>query len=86
VYKRIQPFWVIYCSLFLLAGYTHGLQLATGNLYEARVHVFIYGQTWSLQSELKYRCLSSTIIKSALKILEGEKKSTMEDNLFSKRE
>jgi len=70
----------------MLAGYTHGLQLATENLYEAGVHVFIYGHTRSLQSELEYRYLSSTIIKSALEILEGEKKSTMEDNLSFKRE
>jgi hypothetical protein len=70
----------------LLVGYTHGLQLATGNLYEAGVHVFIYGHTRSLQSVLEYRYLSSNIIKSALEILEGEKKSTMEDNLSSKIE
>jgi hypothetical protein len=25
---------------------THGLQLATGDVYEAEVHVFIYGDTW----------------------------------------
>jgi hypothetical protein len=44
---RIQFIQVIYRSLFLLAGYTRGLQLATKDMYEARVHVFIYGHTYS---------------------------------------
>ena len=47
VFRWIQPIQVIYCSLFLLAGYTHSLQLAIGNVYEAGVHVFIYGHTRS---------------------------------------
>jgi hypothetical protein len=29
-----------------LAGHTHGLQLATGDVYDAGVHIFIYGDTW----------------------------------------
>ena len=45
MYKQIQYIRVICCSLFLVVGYTNGLQLATGNVYEAWVHVFIYGHT-----------------------------------------
>jgi hypothetical protein len=47
MYKWIQSIWVIYCSLFLLIGDTHDLQLATENVYEVEVHVFIYGHTRS---------------------------------------
>jgi hypothetical protein len=61
MYKRIQPIQVICYSLFSLAGYTHSLELTTENVYEAEVYVFIYGDTWSKQSRLKYRCLSSTV-------------------------
>jgi len=61
VYKQIQPIHVICCSLFLLASHTYGLQLATGDVYEAGVHIFIYGDTKSEQSGPGYRCLSSTI-------------------------
>ena len=28
-----------------MTDYTNGLQLATGDVYEAKVHVFIYGHT-----------------------------------------
>jgi hypothetical protein len=38
---------MICCSLFLLAGCTNGLQLATEGVYEVGVHVFIYGHTQS---------------------------------------
>jgi len=61
MYKRIQPIRVIYCSLFLLAGHTHGLQLSIKDMYEAEVYFFIYGDTRSEQSGLKYRCLSLTV-------------------------
>ena len=47
MYKQIQSIRVIYCSLFFLAGNTYGLQLATEDDYEIRVHVFIYGHTRS---------------------------------------
>jgi len=45
MYRRIQSIRVICCSLFLLVGDTHSLQLAIRNVYEVRVHVFIYGHT-----------------------------------------
>jgi hypothetical protein len=45
MYRQIQSIRVICCSLFLLAGDTHGLQLATKDVYETGVHVFIYGYT-----------------------------------------
>jgi hypothetical protein len=45
MYKRIQSIQVICHSLFLLDGDTHGLQLAIRDVYEAGVHVFIYGHT-----------------------------------------
>jgi hypothetical protein len=47
MYKQIQSIRVIYCSLFLLADDTQGLQLATWDVYEAEVHVFLYGHTGS---------------------------------------
>jgi hypothetical protein len=43
----IQSIWVICYFLFLLADDTHDLELATGDVYEARFHVFIYGYTLS---------------------------------------
>ena len=58
VYIRIQPIRVIWYSLFLLAGHTHNLQLATRDVYEAEVHVFIYGDTRLKQSRPEYRYLS----------------------------
>jgi hypothetical protein len=36
---------VICCSLFLLAGNTHDLQLAIEDMYETEIHVFIYNHT-----------------------------------------
>jgi hypothetical protein len=45
MYMRIQFIQVTYCSLFLLACDTHDLQLVTEDVYEARVHVFIYSHT-----------------------------------------
>ena len=45
MYKQIQSIPVICYFLFLLVGHTHGLQLATEDVYEAKVHVFIYGDT-----------------------------------------
>jgi len=42
MYRWIQFIRVISWSLFLLANDTHGLQLSTGDVYEARIHVFIY--------------------------------------------
>jgi fumarate reductase subunit C len=47
MYRRIQSIWVIYCSLFLLAGDTHDVQLATRDVYEVGVQVFIYSHTRS---------------------------------------
>jgi hypothetical protein len=47
MYRWIQYIRVICCSLFLLAGDTYGLQLATLEVYGARVHIFIYGYTRS---------------------------------------
>jgi hypothetical protein len=38
---------VICCSLFLLASYTHGLQLTNEDVYEIEVHIFIYSDTRS---------------------------------------
>jgi len=40
MYRHIPSIRVIYCSLFLLVGDTHGLQLAIRNMYEFKVHVF----------------------------------------------
>jgi len=45
MYIQIQSIRVICCSLFLLDGDTHGLQLAIGNVYKVGVYVFIYGHT-----------------------------------------
>jgi len=45
MHRRIQFIRVICCSLFLLASYTNGLQLAINDVYEVRVHVFIYSHT-----------------------------------------
>jgi hypothetical protein len=45
MYRQIQSIWVIHCFLFMLAGYTNDLQLAIMDVYEARVHIFIYGHT-----------------------------------------
>ena len=39
---------------------TYGFNLF-GDMYKARVHVFIYGHTRSEQSGVEYRCLSSTV-------------------------
>jgi hypothetical protein len=47
MYKQIQSIWVIFCTIFLSAGNTHDIQLATGNMYQAKVHVLIYDHTWS---------------------------------------
>jgi hypothetical protein len=47
MYRRIQSIWVICYSLFLLAGYSNYLQLATKDVYEAGVYVFIYNHTES---------------------------------------
>jgi hypothetical protein len=47
MYRQIQSIQVIGCSLFLLAGYTNYLQLAIGDVYKVRIHIFIYGHTWS---------------------------------------
>jgi hypothetical protein len=47
MYIQIQYIRVIWCSLFLLIGYTHGLQLGTGDMYEVGVYVVIYGHTQS---------------------------------------
>jgi hypothetical protein len=47
MYRRIQSIRVICFSLFLLANYTHGLQLNTENMYKAEVYIFIYGHTRS---------------------------------------
>jgi hypothetical protein len=47
MYRRIQSIRVIYCSLFLLVGDIHDLQLITGDVYETEVYVFIYGHTRS---------------------------------------
>jgi len=47
--------------LILVGDHTHGLQLATKDVYEVEVHVFIYCDTRSKQSRLKYRCLSSIV-------------------------
>jgi hypothetical protein len=47
MYIQIQFIRVIWCSLFLLVSYTHGLELATEDVYEDGVYVFIYGHTWS---------------------------------------
>jgi hypothetical protein len=41
MHRRIQSIRVICCSLFLLASYTNDLQLATKDVYEVRVHVFL---------------------------------------------
>jgi hypothetical protein len=38
---------VIFCSLFLLVGYIHGLQLTNEDVYEIEVHIFIYIDTRS---------------------------------------
>jgi hypothetical protein len=43
----IQSIWVICYFLFLLADDTHDLELATGDVYEAKFHVFIYSYTLS---------------------------------------
>jgi len=43
MYKQIQSIRVICYSLFMLDDYTYGLQLAIEDVYEAKVHVFIYG-------------------------------------------
>jgi hypothetical protein len=45
IYRWIQSIRVICCSLLLLASDTHGLQLATENVYKVEVHVFIYSHT-----------------------------------------
>jgi hypothetical protein len=45
MYKWIQSIQVIFCSLFLLADDTYGLQLSTRDVYETRVPVFIYSHT-----------------------------------------
>jgi len=47
MYKWIQSIQVICCTLFLFASYTNSLQLVTGDVFKARVHVFIYGHTYS---------------------------------------
>jgi hypothetical protein len=47
MYRRDQSIQVICYFLFLLTGDTHGLQLATGDVYEVGVHVFFYGHTQS---------------------------------------
>jgi hypothetical protein len=47
MYKHIQSIQVIYCSLFLLVGDAHSLQLTTRDVYEVEVHVFIYNHTMS---------------------------------------
>jgi hypothetical protein len=47
MYKQIQSILVICYFLFLLASDTHGLQLVIEDVYEAKVHVFIYNYTWS---------------------------------------
>jgi hypothetical protein len=47
MYKQIQSIKVICRFLFLLVGYTHGLQLATRDVYKVGFHVFIYGYTRS---------------------------------------
>jgi hypothetical protein len=43
----IQSIRVIRYSLLLLADDFHGLQLVTGDMYKAEVHVFIHGHTRS---------------------------------------
>ena len=45
--KQIQSIRVICCTIFGLASDTHDLQLTTNDVYKARVHVLIYGHTWS---------------------------------------
>jgi len=45
MFRQIQFIQVICCSLFLLDGDTHNLQHVTKDVYEAEVHVFIYGYT-----------------------------------------
>jgi hypothetical protein len=37
IYKWIQSIWIIYCTLFLLASDTYGLQLIIEDVCEARV-------------------------------------------------
>ena len=41
----IQSIWIICCTIFLLAGNTHNLYLATRDMYEVKVHVTIYDYT-----------------------------------------
>ena len=45
--KQIQSIRVICCTIFGLASDTHDLQLTTNDVYKVRVHVLIYGHTWS---------------------------------------
>jgi len=47
VQTQIQSIQVIRYSILLLAGDFHGLQLVTGDMYEAEVHVFIHDHTRS---------------------------------------
>jgi hypothetical protein len=47
MFIRIQFIRLIYCFLFSLADDIHDLQLATKDVYEARVHVSIHGHTHS---------------------------------------
>jgi hypothetical protein len=56
MYRKIQSIWVICYSLFLLAGNTHNLQLATRNVYKTEVHVYLrllideLKQLWSFRA------------------------------------
>jgi hypothetical protein len=47
MYRQIQFIRVICCFLFLLASDTHDLQLTSEDLYEVKVHIFIYAHTQS---------------------------------------
>jgi hypothetical protein len=65
----ILNFWWnhITCTLvcvsmgFICLGHISNLQLASNDVYEVRIHVFIHSHTRSLQSKYAYWCLSLII-------------------------